>query len=84
MEEQETKEIKEVVKLTKIEEAKLLIERLEKANADHRELLEREESIKTEKMVSGEMIAGQLKKTPEEQEQEKTQNLANEIVNAFK
>jgi hypothetical protein len=78
------KEEKTPVRFSKIEEAKQLVERQEKANAEHRELLEREEALQAEKMLSGTASAGQPSKTPEELKKDEAQRMADEITGAFR
>lgn len=51
-----------VAPLSKIEEAKALVERIEKANADFANLLERQELLRVNQMLSGTAEAG---KAPE-------------------
>ena len=84
MEETEETKKEETKKLSKVEEAKQIVERQEAANAEHARLLEREEALHAEKLISGEINAGQPIKSQEELEQEKPQKLADEITNAFK
>lgn len=67
-----------------IEKANIAAERLEKANAEYKTLLEKEEKIRAIAMFSGNADAGQFIKSPEDTEKEKSQKLADEITNAFR
>jgi hypothetical protein len=52
---------------TRIEEARELAERIEKANAEHKVLLEREEHIRADRLLAGEASAGQIPVQPKEE-----------------
>ena len=55
---------------SKLDEAKALAERLEKANQRHEELINREESLAAERIVSGQAEAGSIPEKPKEMSDE--------------
>ena len=66
MEENKTESAPVQAPLSKIDEAKALVERIEKANAEFKGLLERQEALKINQMLSGTTEAG---KEPEKKEE---------------
>jgi hypothetical protein len=56
--------------LTKLEEARRVVERMEKANADFQELLKKAEEMRVSDMLSGESFAGKKQEKPVEESPE--------------
>ena len=54
-------------KLTKIEEAQRLVERMEKANEDYKALLAKAEEMRVNDLLSGESLAGKKQEKPVEE-----------------
>lgn len=80
----ENKEVAKQPESDLIKEASATADRLEKANAAHEELLNREERLQATRILGGKADAGMMVKTQEEVEREKTQKLADEMVKAFR
>ena len=59
-------------------------DRLEKANAEAREILKQQQELVARNLLSGRADAGQPKLTAEQQQEAKIQKEADEITNAFK
>jgi len=60
-------EQKPAQKPSAIDEAKELVERMERANKERAALLDREEQMKAEAMLSGRSVAGQEPEEPREE-----------------
>jgi len=67
-----------------IEQANKAAERLEKANAEQKILLARQEKILADAKLQGRSIAGQKQKTEEDVFNDKAEVMAKEIVGAFR
>jgi hypothetical protein len=73
----QTEEQKESTKLTRLEEAQRLVERMEKANEETKLLLEKAEQMRINDLLSGEAKAGQPE-APKETTDEKWEREARE------
>ena len=66
-----------------LQTAQELKEQIKAENDRREELLKREENIQARNLLSGRTDAGEVKQTPEQQQQSKAQEMADDIVGAF-
>jgi hypothetical protein len=79
----EQKSADETIEESPIEQANKAAERLEKANAEQKILLAKQEKILADAKLQGRSLVGQKQKTEEDIFNEKVKKEADEIVKAF-